>query len=43
MFGVHIDRYIVMTSNIIQYCNNAYAFRFLVMTGNRNAYTLIQN
>ena len=30
MFGVHIGRYIVMTSNIIQFYINSYAFQFPV-------------
>ena len=32
LFGAHIDRCIVMTSNIIQLCINAYAFRFPVIS-----------
>ena len=32
MFGVHIDRYMVMTSNIIQFCINVNAFRFPVIS-----------
>ena len=32
LFGVHIDRYMVMTSNIIQFCINVNAFRFPVIS-----------